>query len=436
MAQSSGRPDPSSFLRNVVFVGLMALSLASLLYSGRLASRLEKESAFFTDLFARFAAAVTLPASQDQEVQRTFRGFMDELDFPIILTDRNGVPWTCKGVGISPDAIPYDVFTTTDPTNPPPGPVAELLKLAWEMDTKRTPIPMVRPTGETFGYIHYGESPLVAQLRWMPVIQIGIAGFLVLLGYMGIRSSRLSERRSIWVGMAKETAHQLGTPISSLLGWVDLMEAEARPDDAATKDALREMRTDIARLDQVARRFERIGSQPKLEPHDVNSIAVQVAEYLRRRLPTRGRKVEIVLQLHPVPTIDTDRELLAWTIENLLRNAMDSVLKGTKEGIIILRTDRGTPGGVRIVVEDNGPGIPEAIQSRIFEPGFSTKKRGWGLGLALVRRIVEDYHQGRIRLLRSNPGVQTTFVVDLPEAGGKGAPDSGNLPETSSRHGG
>jgi signal transduction histidine kinase len=126
--------------------------------------------------------------------------------------------------------------------------------------------------------------------------------------------------------------------------------------------------------------------------------------------------VEIVEQLHPVPPVETDPELLSWTIENLLRNAMDSVLKGGQEsGVIVVRTDRSPTGGARIVVEDNGPGIPEAIQNRIFEPGFSTKKRGWGLGLALARRIVEDYHGGRIRLHRSTPGVQTTFVLDLPE---------------------
>ncbi len=437
MAGRAGRLDSPGFVRNVVFLGLMALSLASLLYSGRLAARLEAESALFTDLFARFAASATLPASQDEEVQRIFRGFMDELDFPIIITDKSGVPWTCKGVGISPDAIPYDVFVSTDPANPPPGPVDELLRLAWEMDTRRSPIPMIRPdTGEVFGFVHYGESPLVAQLRWMPVIQIGIAGFLVALGYVGIRSMRRSEKRSIWVGMAKETAHQLGTPISSLLGWVDLLEADAKPEDAATRDAVREMRTDIARLDQVARRFERIGSAPKLEPADVNPIVAQVVEYLRRRLPTRGRKVEIELQLNPVPRAAVETELLSWTIENLLKNAIDSILKGAAdatgtgtgdgragEGRIQVRTDRATPSGVRIVIEDNGPGIPEAIQNRIFEPGFSTKKRGWGLGLALARRIIEEYHRGRIRLLRSIPGVQTIFVVDLPEGGPGAAKD-------------
>lgn len=424
MAGRQGRLDSSGLVRRFVFLGLLALSLASLLYSGRLAGRLERESAIFTDLFARFAASATLSASQDEETQRVFRGFLEKLDFPIILTDRDGVPWTCKGVGISPDAIPYDLFLSTDPSNPPPGAMADLLKLVYEMDARRSPIPMMTSDGtQIFGYIHYGESPLVAQLRWMPVIQIGIAGFLVALGYVGLRSMRKSERRSIWVGMAKETAHQLGTPISSLLGWVDLLEADTKPEDTSARDALREMRTDIGRLDQVARRFERIGSQPRLERLDVNPIVSQVAEYLRRRLPTRGRKVEIELQLWEAPPVALEAELLSWTIENLLKNAMDSVLRGNRNGKIVVRTEKGPTSGVRIVVEDDGPGIPEAVQNRIFEPGFSTKKRGWGLGLALARRIVEDYHGGRIRLLRSIPGVQTIFVIDLPE--GTETPDVG-----------
>ncbi len=404
------------FVRNFVFLGMIALSLASLLYSGRLAASLERQTDTFTDLFARFAAVATLPASQDEEVHRVFRGFMDRVDLPIIVTDRRGVPWTCKGVGMSPDAIPYDLFMSTDPLNPPPGPMSHLLRLAWEMDTERSPIPMIRPdTGETFGFVHYRESPLVDQLRLMPILQIGIAGFLVVLGYLGVRSVRQSEKRSILVGMAKETAHQLGTPLSSLLGWVELLEAEAGPEDAARLETLREMRADISRLGQVARRFERIGSQPKLAPREVNPILEEVVQYLRRRLPSRGHRIEIVEQYTKVPAVETDPELLAWTVENLLRNAVDAIMRSGQGGRIAIRTSPALPTGVRIVIEDDGPGIPDALQSRIFDPGFTTKKRGWGLGLALARRIVCEYHQGRIRLLRSTPGVRTVFVVDLPE---------------------
>ncbi|MGH2571072.1 MAG: sensor histidine kinase [bacterium] len=406
----------TALIRNILFLGMVALSLASLLYTSRLAAHLERQTAMFTDLFARFAAASTLAASQNDEVQRTFRGFLDHVTFPIVVTDNRGVPWTCKGTGISPDEIPYDIFVSVDPQNPPPGPIEELLVIAYEMDSERTPIPMILPdTGDVFGYIHYGESPLVGQLRMMPVIQIAIAGLLVAIGYFGVRTVRQSERKSIWAGMAKETAHQLGTPISSLMGWIDLLEAEAGPGDESTRNTLHEMRADVARLGQVASRFERVGSMPKLELVDPNPIIRHVVEYLRRRLPSVGRRVEIVEQLNDVPRIRSDRELLSWTVENLLKNAADAILKEGGDGMIIVRTDPGVPDGVRIIVEDDGPGIPESIQNRIFEPGFTTKPRGWGLGLALAKRIVEEYHGGRIRLLRSTPNVRTVFVVDLPE---------------------
>ena len=413
----------AAFVRNSLFVGMVTLSIASLLYSSRLASRLERQTAMFTDLFARFAAVSTLPASRDVEVQRVFRGFLDRVTFPIIVTDQRGVPLTCKGTEVSPEAITYDLFTTTDPANPPPGPMERLLQLTWSMDRDRTPIPIIRPeTGELFGHIHYGESRLSAQLRLMPYLQILAAGALVGFGYLGVRSVRSSEKRSIWVGMARETAHQLGTPISSLMGWVDLLEAETDTADESRRATLREMRADITRLERIANRFERVGSVPQLAPLDVNPIVSEVAAYLRRRLPSRARKVEILEQLEEgLPPVWTERELLSWTVENLLKNAADAILKGKEgNGRIAVRTTRGNPDGVRIVVEDDGPGIPESIQSRIFEPGFSTKPRGWGLGLALARRIVEDYHGGRLRLLRSTPGVRTVFAVDLPEGSPQG----------------
>jgi signal transduction histidine kinase len=269
-------------------------------------------------------------------------------------------------------------------------------------------------TGEPFGYVHYGSSPVVTQLRFMPVIQIAIAGIMVAFAYFGIRSVREGERRSIWVGMAKETAHQLGTPISSMMGWVDLLEAEAAPEDREQRATLQEMRADLARLTQVARRFERIGSEPKLDPVDMNEVIADVSAYLRRRLPRRGRKVEIREQLGDVGPVAADRELVSWTIENLLKNSVDSILRGEQGSTVWVSTAPGNPDGVRILVEDDGPGIPEAIQGRIFEPGFTTKKRGWGLGLALARRIVDDSHGGRIRLLRSTPGVRTVFAVHFP----------------------
>jgi hypothetical protein len=424
-----GLPASPALVRNALFLGMVTLSLASLLFTSRITKRLEDQTATLTDLVARFAAASTLPASQDEEVQRVFRGFVDRVSFPIIVTDRRGVPLTCKGIDISPDEITYALFTTTDPHNPPSGTMDDLLRLTLEMDRERSPVPIMATGGrELFGHVHYGESDLVAQLRLMPVFQISIAGLLVAFGYFAVRSIRASERRSIWVGMAKETAHQLGTPISSLMGWVDLLESETPPGEASRLTTLQDMRADLDRLRRIANRFERVGSVPRLDPMDVNPVIEEVAAYLRRRLPSRGRKVEIVVELEPaLPRVPSDPELLSWTVENLLKNAADAILKAKQDGRISVRSTRGNPNGVRIVVEDDGPGIPEAIQNRIFDPGFSTKTRGWGLGLALARRIVEDYHGGRIRLLRSTPGVRTVFSVDLPEA----SPRKPRKPRTS-----
>ncbi|MCA9750936.1 MAG: HAMP domain-containing histidine kinase [Gemmatimonadetes bacterium] len=409
-----GRLITPSFIRNALFLGMVALSLASLLFTQRIASRLEDQTSTLTDLFARFAAAATLPAGFDDEIRRVFRGYLDRVSFPIIVTDRRGVPGAFKGTRFSPEDVSFETFITTDPENPPPGPVAELIRTAHEMDLERAPIPIVRGDGELFGWVHYGESTVVKQLRLMPLFQITIAGLLVGIGYFGVRTIRASEHRSIWVGMAKETAHQLGTPISSLMGWVDLLDAEET--DESRRSTLNEMRADTARLARIASRFERVGSVPKLEPMELNPVISEVAQYLRRRVPRRGRSVTIVEQLADGLTpVHTDRELLSWTVENLLKNAVDAILKGEGDGTVVVRTTAGNPSGVRIVVEDDGPGIPESIQNRIFAPGFTTKKRGWGLGLALARRIVEDYHGGRIRLLRSTPGVRTVFAVDLPD---------------------
>ncbi len=417
MIRPLGLAFSPALIRNALFLGMVTLSLASLLFTSRITRRLEEQTATLTDLVARFAAASTVPGSQSEEAQRVFRGFLDRVAFPIIVTDRRGIPLACKGVDVSIDEITLAHLSITDPDNPPPGVMDRLLRLSLEMDRERTPVPITTADGqELFGWVHYGPSDFVAQLRLMPVFQIAIAGLLVAFGYLGVRSIRASERRSIWVGMAKETAHQLGTPISSLMGWVDLLEAETAEDDENRRQTLSDMRADLDRLSRIANRFERVGSVPRLEPLDVNPVVEQVAAYLRRRLPTRGRKVEIVVELEPgLPRVPSDPELLSWTVENLLKNAADAILKTKEDGRIAVRSGPGPSGGVRIVVEDDGPGIPEALQNRIFDPGFSTKSRGWGLGLALARRIVEDYHGGRIRLLRSVPGVRTVFCVDLPD---------------------
>ncbi|MSR83319.1 MAG: HAMP domain-containing histidine kinase [Candidatus Latescibacteria bacterium] len=269
-------------------------------------------------------------------------------------------------------------------------------------------------------YIHYGDSALVQRVSQAPVWLIGAVLLFALVGYIGLRNIRRSEQRSIWVGMAKETAHQLGTPLSSLSGWLELMRGELasavvageRERAARLDQMLGEMYKDLGRLTRIASRFSQIGSVPELKPGDVQAVLMETVNYFKSRGPQFGRhQIEVAFgELVPVPL---NAELLSWALENLFKNAVDAM--GGKAGIIRIRAGLRPEGDmVQISFQDEGRGIaPENIE-RVFQPGFSTKKRGWGLGLTFVRRIVEEYHKGKISIVHSAPGEGTTFELLLP----------------------
>lgn len=269
-------------------------------------------------------------------------------------------------------------------------------------------------------YIHYGDSALVQRISRAPVFLIGAVLLFALVGYIGLRNIRRSEQRSIWVGMAKETAHQLGTPLSSLSGWLELMRGELESAVAAgdqeraarLDQMLGEMYKDLGRLNQIASRFSQIGSVPELKPGDVGAVLMETVNYFKSRGPQFGRhQVQVEFgELVPVPL---NAELLNWAFENLFKNAVDAM--GGKAGTIRIRAGLRPEGDtVQISFQDEGRGIaPENIE-RVFQPGFSTKKRGWGLGLTFVRRIVEEYHKGKISIVHSAPGEGTTFELLLP----------------------
>lgn len=270
--------------------------------------------------------------------------------------------------------------------------------------------------------IHFGNR----QLWWIslaPFVTIGVLLLFVLIGWIGSRNIRRSEQRSIWVGMAKETAHQLGTPLSSLSGWLELMGSRiqdlvaAPPEErgqAATlvNDVVREMQRDMGRLTQIASRFSQIGSVPELKPGDVRDVIQDTVAYFKGRGPQFGPH-DFVVELEDVPPVPLNAELMGWAFENLFKNAIDAMVQ--QAGCIRVTAHYDDERRcVRIFVEDNGRGIDTENLARVFQPGFSTKKRGWGLGLAFVRRIVEEYHGGTIHIPRSEPGAGTTFEISLP----------------------
>lgn len=257
--------------------------------------------------------------------------------------------------------------------------------------------------GQGTQWIFYEESLVITQLRYFPYVQLIIIGLFLLVSYALFSIFRNAEQNQVWVGMAKETAHQLGTPLSSLMAWQELLKSQGV--DQAT---LNEIAKDLDRLEVITERFSKIGSAPSLTPEKIYHTLRATVLYLRPRLPSRA-SIEVVPPQDADLTVPLNRPLFSWVIENLIRNAIDA-MEG--EGSITLEI---IPDGnqVHVDVTDTGKGIPSSQQGTVFQPGFTTKKRGWGLGLSLSRRIVEKYHGGRIFVKKSAPGKGTTFRITL-----------------------
>lgn len=259
-------------------------------------------------------------------------------------------------------------------------------------------------------FVHYDESALIRELRIYPYIQLFFVGLFVLIGYVGFSYVRRSEQSSLWVGMAKEAAHQLGTPISSLMGWTELLRTPGLP-AAQQKEALDEIENDIVRLKRITARFSDIGSQPRRELADVRPVLEDAVGYIRRRIPQQRGRVEVTTDLGHGLDAPINQDLFEWVIENLLKNALDAI--NHEKGAITV-TARRLEDTVRIEVQDNGKGIERRDWSNVFRPGYSTKRHGWGLGLSLAKRIVEDYHGGTLTVAQSRVGEGTTFRIELP----------------------
>lgn len=260
-------------------------------------------------------------------------------------------------------------------------------------------------------FVYYGESPTVQLLRYFPFIQILLLALLLGIGYTSYKSITRSEQSNLWVGMAKEAAHQLGTPISSLYGWLQLMKDEYRYDETAT-NITNEIEKDVQRLAGVAERFGKIGSEPELKVMDIEPILDQVMVYMERRLPRLGKAVKVQRSLKAKGSVMINPDLFQWAIENLVKNAMDSLPSGQDDSFI--KVSSSIEGKeILIDIEDSGSGIDIKHVRNVFRPGFSTKKRGWGLGLSLTKRIIEDYHKGSVYVLRSELNEGTTIRVTL-----------------------
>lgn len=252
-------------------------------------------------------------------------------------------------------------------------------------------------------HLYYEDSTLLRNLSIYPYIQIVVMAAFVLVVYFAVTSSKKAEQNKVWVGLSKETAHQLGTPISSLMAWIELMR-----DSGSDPEMVTEMDKDVKRLSTIAARFSKIGSQPQMECHDLNEAVAQATSYMRTRISSR---IDLITNecSEPLPVNMSD-PLVQWVMENLIKNAVDA-MEG--RGTITVTTARDKLSAT-VSVTDTGKGMSRKMRKAVFRPGFTTKSRGWGLGLTLARRIVEQYHGGRIYVSDSEPGVGTTFKIQLP----------------------
>lgn len=384
--------------KGVLFLAALILVISVLGYSQYLVNRLKESTR--KSLTQKIATYSALIRSDNPELIGFALQQIQDVEFPIVVTDGHGVPKLWKNVNVASD----DTSATARER------ISDLVR---QMDAQGNPALPIMVSESSTDWFHYGDSIVIRQLRWLPWIEIGAVGLFVIVGYFGFQNIRRSEERMVWVGLAKETAHQLGTPLTSLMGWIELLKSEGQDTHAVT-----EMERDLARLQRVTARFSQIGSKTTLVSTRIRHVIEETVDYFRMRLPSSGNIIELEIVSSTDPHVGLNIELFGWVLENLIRNSIDA-MRTTGGQIRIHCTE--TSSWVYVDVEDNGMGIPARDRREVFRPGFTTKKRGWGLGLSLSKRIIEEYHGGKLTIKESTPGKGTTMRIALPHTMGQQA---------------
>lgn len=364
---------------------LVALLLGSyVLFTQRVVVELRREAQRTSEMFGEVLAAQDAnvdPLSALLELLNDIR----ESGVPMIVTDANG----------NPTAVANLPFDENDP---------RAREWIARLDEENPPV-VARGLG-TNQVIHFGHTRLVRGLQVIPMAQVAILALLLLAGGYAVQARARADRERVWAGMARESAHQLGTPISSLSGWIELLGD--REGDELGQRAVGHMASDIERLERVAHRFERIGRPPHQEEVDAAEILERVTNYFGARVPTLAHAVIIELKSAGKLPMKGDPVLIEWALEAVVKNAVDAL--AGRGGQIVVEGSRLPEGDIRIRVSDDGPGVPRDLRKRVFEAGFTTKERGWGIGLALAQRIVSEWHRGSLALVPSERGAMFEFV--------------------------
>lgn len=370
-------------------VAAVLIAVGSLLVSHFLTSDLKAQEQRKMEVWA--AAMRTLnQADENTDLNLVLKVLNDNDYIPVIVMDSNGRVTEFRNLSLNAKTHKDSIRQATQ------------IGRQWLADQQHIRIGL-DDSGHDYIDVCYGESLMLQRLSIYPFVQLGVVLIFVVVAIFALLTSKRAEQNKVWVGLSKETAHQLGTPISSLMAWVEILK-ESYPDD----ELIPEMDKDVKRLQLIADRFSKVGSVPEPVPTNLNDVLDHVIDYMDRRT---SKKVTMVKRMpdHEI-MVSMNASLFEWVIENLSKNAVDAM--GEDGGTLTLRVE-DTSARAYIYVTDTGKGIRKKDIANVFRPGFTTKKRGWGLGLSLARRIVEDYHKGKIYVKSSEVGKGTTFCIEL-----------------------
>ncbi len=395
----SGGPASLYLKLGLLAIGLI-IGFGTYFYTQLIVQSLQEREDELAQLYASSFEFIADPMATSADY--TFRlDIIRKIDFPLILmnVDENG-----ERVGeLIHKNLEIDSSLSKEKQE-------ELIleKLA-DLEAINKPIPVMHEN-IMLSKIYYGDSRLIRRLQYYPYLQIVFAAIFIIISYISFSYLKKNEQSNIWVGMSKETAHQLGTPISSLMGWQEILKMNYKNPDKV-QDVANEMSNDLARLTKIANRFSKIGSKPELKPDNVYDIICVVIEYFNRRIPQTNESVKISFSGEKQAVAMLNADLFEWVLENLVKNALDAI--GQKKNGIINLNITNNEENVDIEVKDNGKGIELNRRKDVFRPGYSTKKRGWGLGLSLAKRIIVNYHKGKLFVKNSVLDEGTTFQISL-----------------------
>lgn len=387
-----------------IFLTVIAILIALFLYNytDTLIKNLQEREYKLATLYAKSIEFITNSSNTEQhEFQFIFENIIQKIDFPIIYTDNenkinmNNIYASIKNIEI-------------DTTKPLSEISSYLEQIMINMDELHTPID-IKYGNQVIGRVHYGDSFLIKRLKIYPFLQFLFMGFFMILFYLIFNYLKFKEQSNIWIGLAKETAHQLGTPLSSLMGWNEYLKLSYNNPEKVL-EVTTEIDRDIERFNKITQRFSKIGSKPELKESNIREIVENIVNYFSIRLPQKGQKVAINIVSPNIVNAVVNPNLFEWVIENLIKNSLDAI--GTNKGYISIEIQE-THKDIIIDITDTGKGIDPKKKRTIFRPGYSTKKRGWGLGLTLSKRIIEEYHNGKIFVKNTVIDQGTTIRIIL-----------------------